>query len=80
MGKGIEDFVPSMNYIVMPRERFNELKQTLERIRSASNAAMAADFATNELESLKLKYDEPTYAEKLKAHIEKQAKDAAAKK
>lgn len=72
-----ENFQPSDRYIVMSREKYNELKLDLERIRTAITIQSASDVAERVLEQLKKKYDRPAYADALKAELEKKSERAA---
>lgn len=69
-----EDFQPSNKYILMSRDKFNEIKMNLERIKTSITVDKAADIADNLLTALKNKYDRPAYADALKAELERTKK------
>ena len=72
-----ENFQPSDKFIIMSREKYTELKMDLERIRTAITVQTAADTAERVLEQLKKKYDRPSYADALKAELEKKSERAS---
>jgi hypothetical protein len=67
------DFQPSDKYVIMTRDKYNELKMQLERIRTAITVQTASDTAGVVLDELKKKYDRPAYADALQAELEKKA-------
>lgn len=72
-----ENFQPSDKYVLMSREKYQELKMELERIRTAITIQSAADTAERVLDMLKKKYDRPSYADALQAELTKKSEQAS---